>query len=201
MSVVAPKSKIKFTYEDYKSLPVSENKQYELLDGNIIMVPAPTTYHQRISWRIEFKLALYVEITKKGEILHAPIDVVLWDEYGCDVVQPDIIFISQDRLDIIKEEEIRGAPDLVIEILSPATEKKDRFYKKALYARHGVREYWIVDPERKTIEVYTLTDEGFNLYQEYKIGEVLRSLILEGFELDLREVFIFQNPPPMAFIK
>jgi Uma2 family endonuclease len=79
----------------------------------------------------------------------------------------------------------------VIEILSPATEKKDRFYKKSLYARHGVREYWIVDPERKTIEVYTLTDEGFNLYREYKIGEVLRSLILEGFELDLREVFIF----------
>jgi len=160
MSVAVPKPKIKYTYEDYKSLSVCENKQYELLDGEIIMVPAPSTYHQKISGQIYFLIKLFVEKTS-----------------------------SKDRLDIIKEEEIRGAPDLVIEILSPATEKKDRFYKKSLYARHAVREYWIVDPDKKTIELYTLTEEGLKLHQEYKIGDILRSIVLEGLEIDLKDIF------------
>ncbi len=189
MTVSMPKPRVKFTYEDYKSLPVFENKQYELLDGELIMVPAPSTYHQKISGQIYFIIKLFVEKTGSGLVFYSPIDVVLEGQEGCDVVQPDIIFISKNRLDIIKEEEIRGAPDLVIEILSPATEKKDRFYKKSLYARHGVKEYWIVDPEKKTIELYTLTEEGFKLYQEYKVEDVLRSVVLEGLEVDLRAIF------------
>jgi Uma2 family endonuclease len=189
MSVAVLKPKIKYTYEDYKSLYIWENKQYELLDGEIIMVPAPSTYHQKISGQIYFLIKLFVEKTGSGVIFYSPIDVVLDGEEGCDVVQPDIIFISKDRLDIIKEEEIRDAPDLVIEILSPATEKKDRFYKKSLYARHAVREYWIVDPDKKSIELYTLTEEGFKLHQEYNVGDILMSIILEGLEIDLKDIF------------
>jgi Uma2 family endonuclease len=189
MLVAVPKPKIKYTYEDYKSLSVFENMQYELLDGEIIMVPAPSTYHQKISGQIYFLIKLFVEKTSSGVIFYSPLDIVLEGEEGCDVVQPDLIFISKDRLDIIKEEEIRGAPDLVIEILSPATEKKDRFYKKSLYARHAVREYWIVDPDKKTIELYTLTEEGFKLHQEYKVGDILRSIVLEGLEIDLKDIF------------
>jgi len=189
MSVAVLKPKIKYTYEDYKSLPVWENKQYELLDGELITVPAPSTYHQKISGQIYFLIKLFVEKTGSGVIFYYPLDVVLEGEEGCDVVQPDIIFISKDRLDIIKEEEIRGAPDLVIEILSPATEKKDKFCKKSLYAIHAVREYWIVDLTKKTIELYTLTGEGFKLHQEYKVGDILRSIVLEGLEIDLKDIF------------
>jgi len=183
------KPKIKFTYEDYKSLPPSETKRYELLDGELVMVPAPTTYHQRISFKLALILGLFVEEKGLGYVFFAPIDVVLWEEGECNIVQPDLIFISKEREEIIKEEEIRGAPDLVIEILSPATEKCDRFYKKSLYARHEVKEYWIVDLEKKTVEVYTLKEHGFELYGEYKSGDILKSFILEGLEIDLKEIF------------
>jgi len=189
MGLVAKRSKIRFTYHDYKSLPESETKRYELLDGELVMVPAPSSYHQSISKRIEFVLYQRLEKEGLGEVLDAPIDVVLGEGDDREVVQPDIIFISKERSQIIKEEEIEGAPDLVIEILSPATEKRDRAYKKSLYARYGVKEYWIVDPRNKVIELYKLGEEGFELQKEYKMGEILKSLLFQGLEIDLREVF------------
>jgi len=147
--------KIKFTYRDYKSLPESETKRYELIEGELIMVPSPNIYHQRISGRIEFLLRDFVEKNKLGEVFYAPCDVHLGD----NVVQPDILFISKEHSYVIIKEEVKGAPDLVIEILSPATAKRDRTIKRALYARYGVSEYWLVDPEKKIIEVLTLKKE------------------------------------------
>ena len=181
--------KIKFTYEDYKSLPESETKRYELLRGDLVLVPSPPVYHQRVLGNLMFVLCRFAKEWNLGEVYHAPLDVVLGEGDEREVVQPDIFFISKEREKIIAEEEIRGAPDLVIEVTSPAAEDRDRRYKKTLYARHGVKEYWIVDPKEKAVEVYTLGKKGFELVKAYKAGEVLMSPFLEGLEVDLNEVF------------
>lgn len=181
--------KIKFTYEDYKNLPESETKRYELLGGELVMVPSPSTYHQRVSRRLAFVLESFVRERRLGEVFDAPLDVVLGKEDEREVVQPDIFFIFKERAEIITEEEIQGAPDLVIEIISLGTEDRDRHYKKTVYARHGVKEYWIVDPKSKMVEVYRLGEEGFELVKAYKADEVLESPLLSGLEVDLKEVF------------
>ncbi len=184
-----PKAKIRFTYEDYKTLPESETKRYELLGGELVMVPSPTEAHQRISGNLEFVLRQFVRERRLGQVYDAPLDVVLGEGEEREVVQPDIFFISRERSHIIAEEEIRGAPDLVVEITSPATADRDRGYKKTLYARHGVREYWIVDPQEETIEVFTLGERGFQGVATYRKGEVLHSPLLAGLAIALGEVF------------
>ena len=187
--MAGPKAKVKFTYEDYKSLPESETKRYELLGGELVVVPSPTEYHQRISGNLEFILRRFVRERDLGRVYYAPLDVVLGEGAEREVVQPDIFFISKERYEIIAEEEIRGAPDLVVEILSPGTEDRDRHYKKTLYARYGVREYWIVDPEAKAVELHALGERGFELIKTYKHGETLSSPLLAGLAVDLEEVF------------
>lgn len=179
------KSKIKFSYKDYKSLPESETKRYELLEGELIMVPSPSERHQSISRNLEFILYQFIRDNNLGTLYYAPFDVIL----GEDVVQPDIIYISKERLSIIAEGEIRGAPDLVIEILSPATAERDRTYKRTLYARHGVREYWLVAPDERSIEVMKLGEAGFEPVHSYRKEEILTSPLLEGLHLNLEEVF------------
>ena len=179
------KSKIKFTYGDYKSLPESETKRYELLEGELIMVPSPSERHQSISRNLGFILYQFIRDKNLGTLYYAPFDVVL----GEDVVQPDIIYISEERLSIIGEEEIHDAPDLIIEILSPATAERDRRYKRTLYARYGVKEYWIVDPDKQNIEVMTLGGTGFEPASIYRKREILTSSLFGGFRLNLRELF------------
>jgi len=178
-------TKIKFTYKDYKSLPESETKRYELIEGELIMVPSPVTYHQRISRKLEFLLEDFVEKNKLGEIFYAPYDVHM----GENVVQPDILFVSKEHSYVIVKEEIKGAPDLVIEILSPATAERDRTIKRTLYARYGVQEYWIVDPEEKTVEVLTLKKEGYETFGIYKMQDTLTSPLLSGLSINLTKVF------------
>jgi Uma2 family endonuclease len=187
------RARIKFTYEDYRGLPESETKRYELLGGELVMVPSPPTYHQRISGNLEFILWRYVKEKDLGGVYDAPLDVVLGEGEEREVVQLDIFFISKEREGIIAEEEIRDAPDLVVEITSPATAERDKAYKKTLYARHGVREYWIVDPNAKTVEVFSLGEKGFELVRTYKAGEVLRSPLVEGLEVSLLRVVTSQG--------
>ena len=137
-----------YTYEDYAKLP--EGVRYQLIGGQLIMTPAPLIYHQEISKRLEYLLYEYGELRQKlGRVYYAPVDVYLED---VEAYQPDIIFISNTRIDIIKKEKIEGAPDIIIEILSPSTAYYDLVYKKEVYARHRVKEYWIVDPIGKWIE-------------------------------------------------
>lgn len=178
-------TKIKFSYKDYKSLPESETKRYELVEGELIMVPSPNEYHQRVSGNLEFILREFVQERDLGRIYDAPFDVHLGD----NVAQPDILFVFKERSYVITEEEIKGAPDLVIEILSPATAERDKTYKKVLYARYGVREYWIVDPEKKIIEVLTLKEEGYESFNIYKKIHTLNSSLLPGLNIKLSEVF------------
>lgn len=179
-------TKIRFTYEDYKSLPESETKRYELLERELIMVPSPSWLHQTILKQLFRILDDYVTDHGLGEARFAPLDVILSEETA---LQPDIIFILKGRVEIIAEEGVQGAPDLVIEILSPATAERDRTYKKTLYARYGVREYWLVDPDEKTVEVMGLGKGGFEPVGVYKRGEHLKSPLLKGLSVELEKVF------------
>ncbi|MBT9148649.1 MAG: hypothetical protein DDT27_00171 [Dehalococcoidia bacterium] len=178
-------TKVKFTYDDYRTAP--DDKRYELLEGELVMVPAPSFAHQRISSNIEFILQRFVRQHHLGIILSAPFDVVLSEER---VFQPDILFVSRERLSIINLQNIRdAAPDLVVEIVSPATAERDRFYKRAVYARYRVKEYWIVDPEARTIEVTKLGEKDLETVKVYGEGESLKSPLLEGLSIELDEVF------------
>ena len=177
---------IKFSYQDYQNLPESETKRYELLEGELVMVPAPTWFHQSLS-RVLFKLLdRFVDQHKLGEVRYAPLDVVLSEH---DVVQPDLIYLSQEHLSLVREGAVQGAPDLVVEVLSPATAGRDRTVKRTLYARSGVSEYWLVYPERQAIEVLTLSAEGYQLAGCYEHDQTLRSPLLSGLAIPLSRVF------------
>jgi Uma2 family endonuclease len=187
---VATKAQIKFTYEDYKSLPYLERQRYELLEGELIpMTPSPGEAHQWICGEVAFHLRKFVKEHQVGRVYEAPLDVVLGEPGEEQVVQPDILFISQRRRRIIRDEEIRGAPDLVVEVISVSTRERDRVFKRRLYAKYGVKEYWIVDPEAKTIEVLTLGERGYERAGVYTEGEVLRSPLLAGLQIPLDEIF------------
>ena len=182
--VTTPNTAIKFTYRDYVNTP--EDKRYELLDGELILSEAPSRVHQRADIRLGSRMHLFVDGHGLGVVYHAPRDVVLTDT---DVVQPDLMFISNERLHIDTEREVRGAPDLVVEVLSPSTSGRDRTFKRALYARHGVKEYWLVEPAARTIEVLLLGEDSFEAVATYGEGDTLVSPTLQGFRIDVDEVF------------
>lgn len=176
--------KVKFTYQDYLHMP--EDKRYELIEGEFFMVPSPNEYHQRISRELEYALMTFVKKRKSGFVYYAPFDVVFSEE---DVVQPDIIYVSQERKKIITKNNIQGAPDIVIEILSPKISYRDREIKRKLYFKYGVREYWIVDPVEQTIEVLSFTEDGYKQIGVYTEDTPLSSPLLKGLTLDLQPVF------------
>lgn len=174
-----------YTYEDYERLP--EGAPYQLIEGELIMVPSPIPYHQDILRILGLKLAAFVEEKKLGKIYFAPLDVYLSET---DTYQPDIIFIAKDRLNIIGEKKVEGSPDLVIEILSPATAYYDLRIKKDIYEKSGVKEYWVVDPMQKTIEVFVNKKGKFELISVSKEEDAVKSTLLEGLSISLREVFV-----------
>lgn len=176
--------KKKYTYEDYLKTP--NDKRYELIDGELLMTPSPVPSHQRISGKLEFKLREFITKNKIGEVFDAPCDVYLDNE---NVVQPDILFISKDRLDIIGDKNIQGVPNLVIEIISENSVYRDMVQKKRLYARFGVKEYWIVIPEEKEVEVYILKGEAYQLYKTYTKVDILEAPSLKGLKIGLKEIF------------
>jgi Uma2 family endonuclease len=144
--------KIVLTYEDYLHLP-NDGRRYEILEGELFVSPAPKTRHQIIATNLAETLNRQVRKHKLGRVLVAPTDVVL---SRTDVAQPDLLFISSQRLKILTEQNVQGAPDLIVEILCEFTEEQDRTLKMQIYARHGVREYWLIDPDREVVEVYEL---------------------------------------------
>lgn len=177
--------KKKYTYEDY--LKISEDKRYELIHGELLMTPSPVPNHQRILKKIGFLLERFVSENKSGEIFIAPCDVYLDDE---NVVQPDILFISQNRLDIIGEKNIQGAPDVVVEIVSENSAYRDMVQKKSIYAKFGIQEYWLVIPEAEEIEIYIIKDKSYQSYKKYSKDDILESNLLKGLKIRLREIFI-----------
>ena len=150
------------------------------------MSPSPKEGHQRIDMELGAPLHVFVKTGGLGRVYSAPFDVVLSDT---DVVQPDLIFVSTERDHIITEDNIKGAPDLLIEVHTPSTSHIDKGYKRALYERHGVREYWLVDPAAKNVTVLLLAERGFDLVGIYGEGQTLTSPTLSGFTLDLDSIF------------
>lgn len=177
-------STFKFTYADYRNAP--EDKRYELLDGDLVMTPAPGTAHQRVSRNLTMLLGRSVELTGAGEVFVAPYDVVLSD---VDVVQPDLLFISNERAHIITDENVQGAPDLVVEILSPSTADRDRTFKRALYAKHGVKEFWLVDTDARTVTVLLWDAQRYAVAGVCSEGQTLDSPTLKGLAINPDEVF------------
>ncbi|MEW6227312.1 MAG: Uma2 family endonuclease, partial [Bacillota bacterium] len=181
---------LRLTYDDYCHIPPG-HQRYELIGGAIRVVPSPSVSHQQVSKRLQRALMEWIEDRGLGEVYDAPLDVVL-SKY--DVVQPDLLYVSRDRLGIIREANIWGPPDLVVEILSPGTARWDQEVKRQLYAKFGVREFWLVDPVGRTIEVATL-ERGesatlqFTALQVYAPGSTLMSPLLPGFTLDIEALF------------
>ncbi len=168
------------SFADLERWP-EDGRRYELYDGEVYVVPSPIPLHQIVSARLYLALEEHTR-AYGGVVLYAPLDIVLTD---FDVVQPDLIVFTRDRQHLIDPRKvIRHAPDLAIEILSPSTSANDRGRKMQLLARHRVKEYWLVDPDGVTIEVYRLSGERFVLEGTARGGEPVRSALLP--ELHLR---------------
>lgn len=175
------------TYEDYVEFP-DDGKRHEIIEGDHFMTPAPRIQHQRISGRLFAALNGVVVSRRLGEVFAAPCDVVLSDE---NVVQPDLVFVSSTRAEIVTEENIQGAPDLMVEILSESSRKKDEVIKRKLYERFGVAEYWIVDLELESIRIYKLAQQSYGRATELSkdANDVLTTELLPGFRLSVSELF------------
>ena len=182
--MVTAEPQIKLTYDDYAKTP--EDERYELIDGELIMVGAPNMEHQSIQFEIGLRVGTFVKDGDLGWVFNPPTDVLLTDHH---VVQPDLIFVSREREHIITEANIQGAPDLVVEILSPSSSTRDRRDKFDLYAMHGVAEYWMISPEARIVRVFLLRDGVFGEVGRYGDNDMLTSTTLEGLEIDLSEVF------------
>ena len=153
------KPDVKFTFQDWLQTP-EDGLRHEILDGDHVVTPSPNLHHQRISRRIHHQLYEQIELTGRGEVFYAPAGVRLSDE---DVVEPDLFIVLAERSEIMLETHVDGAPDLVVEILSKSTGRRDRGIKKSRYARFGVPEYWIVDPVGNVVERYLLSEGGYCL--------------------------------------
>ncbi len=185
IALIQQSEKIEFTYEDYLQLP-DDGKRYEIIDGELYMSTAPTTNHQKIVRNFLFALTLYLKRHPIGEVIPAPLEVFFSQT---NLAQPDIVYISNERLNIIKPEHVKGAPDLVIEVLSPGTEKRDRTVKLKLYAKFGVREYWMAKEKTATVEVLRLQEGKLVPVARLRKSDVLTSPLLPGLESPLAEIF------------
>jgi Uma2 family endonuclease len=169
------------TYEDYVLLP-DDGLRHEIIDGEHYVNPAPYLIHQTILMNIAVPMRLHVRQHGLGYVYIAPADVVLSPN---DVVQPDIVFVRAERRSILTKANVQGAPDLVIEILSPSNRQYDEVVKRKRYDAMGVAEYWIVDPESETVKIYR---RAGNLVP-VESADPLTTPLLPGFALTLAEVF------------
>jgi len=179
-----------WTYQDYRELP-NNGKTYQVIGGRLFTTPAPSPLHQDISGNLGFIIRSFVKEHNLGKVYNAPVDVVF---NSVNVVQSDIIFISQKRLRIIKEKGIFGAPDWIIEIISPSSDKIDIKLKKGLYEHFRVREYWIVYPDEEKVEVYLLKEGKFKLRGTFSKNEPVEVNVIENFKIDLKEIFPPDSP-------
>jgi len=184
-------SPVRLTYADLRRLP-DDGLRHELIDGEHYVTPAPRPKHQRVSGRLYLRLGTFLEEHPLGRVYYAPLDVVLTD---FDCVEPDLLYVSREReRRQMTEDYLAGAPDLVVEILSPSTKRFDQGVKHRLYERFGVSEYWIVDPERETVGVYRLEDDRLQLSEELSRRggtsvPVLSTPLLPGLAIPLDKIF------------
>lgn len=176
-----------YTVEDLANIP-DDGRRYEVIGGELVVSPAPTTKHQRVSIRLSRIFADHLDRSGNGEVFAAPLDVVLGTH---DIVQPDLVVVLQQHADRVTDAGIEGAPDIVIEITTPSSQRMDRIRKSATYATFGVPEYWIVDPETETILVHALVD---GRYQPNEGGEgSVRSVQLPDLIVDPSDLFVLPH--------
>lgn len=177
------RSTSKLTYAEYKCFP-DDGRRHEVIDGEHLVNPAPSTYHQTLSRRIQFQLYAQIEQTGLGQVFDAPVDLQLSES---DIVQPDLVVVLEARRRIITPTKIKGTPDLVVEIVSESSAATDRTLKKELYQRSGIPEYWVVDPEDHVVEQYVLERGRYELAG--KRGEEVVSRSIPGVRVDLAQVW------------
>ena len=177
-----------WTYEEFMSLPEGDPYRYELIDGEFFMTPSPNSRHQEISGNLFAMIWTHLRSNPLGKVFAAPCDVV-FSQKPPQVVVPDLVFVSKARASLVTEKNIQGAPDLVVEILSEGTATRDRRQKRSLYERFGVPEYWIVDPQTETVQVFRLSDGRYSAGLEFQKGDTLDSPLLPGLSIPLAEVF------------
>ncbi len=177
----------KWTYREYALIP-EDGKRHEIIDGEHYVTPAPFVPHQDLLVELTFRFKLFLKVHPLGRLLIAPTDVLLSLH---DIVQPDLLFVSSERVSIVGLKNIQGAPDLVIEILSPSTSRLDKVLKLDAYERCGVQAYWIFDRDRKGVQTYERTEDRLRPqpFLSADTGDVLTSPLLPGFELPLAELF------------
>lgn len=175
-----------WTYEDYLRLP-TDGWQYEVIHGKLSVVPAPRPVHQLIVGELLTALTVFLHQYPLGKVFPAPTDVLMPGK--AEPVQPDLVFVAAERLDIVTQRAIEGVPDLAVEVLSPSNWLDEHRTKFALYAEIGVREYWIVDPDERNVEVFSLQEDRYALIGRFGPNETLRSDLLPGFEVAVGDLF------------
>jgi Uma2 family endonuclease len=177
--------KKKYTVDDY--ILLEEGAPFQLINYDLIMSPSPIPLHQVISVRIVQAISNFLDDkNNNGFFVSAPMDVKL-DEGN--VFQPDILYISEERAEEIVKDRVEGAPDLIIEILSPSNAYYDLRQKKDIYEKYGVKEYIIIDPIAQNADLYALKDGVYYLHQKCQKDEYLKSLVLSGLNLDMSKIF------------
>jgi Uma2 family endonuclease len=179
----------RLTYEDFVRIP-DDGKRHEIIDGVHYVTPSPNQRHQELVMRLSLALGTFLEDRPdRGRVFLAPFDVVFSFH---DVVEPDLVFIAPDQLDILTDQNIQGTPALVIEILSPSTRKRDQHTKRVLYDSAGVREYWLIDPDLNTVTVFKRAGDGtFPQASELTAArhDTLETPLLPAWSLALARLF------------
>ena len=182
-----PRPGVKLTYDDFVLFP-DDGKRHELIDGAHYVTPSPNLKHQAVSRNLLTTIALFLRQHPLGRVYGAPLDVVF---SHFDVVEPDVLYVSEARREVRTTKNIQGAPDLVVEIGSPSTRRRDEKLKHQLYERFNVAEYWVVDPDIDIVRVYRLQDGKYLRAHELSLdrGDVLTTRLLPALELPLSEIF------------
>jgi Uma2 family endonuclease len=178
---------VKLTYDDFVYFP-DDGKRHELIDGEHFVTPSPNCKHQAIVRELLGLIWLYLRHHPVGHIYAAPFDVVF---SNFDVVEPDLLFVSNERTEVLTDKNVQGAPDLVVEVGSPATRRRDEKTKLHLYERFGVSEYWVVDPELDVVKVYRHVEGRYQRVAELTLDarDVLTTPLMPGLELPLESIF------------
>jgi Uma2 family endonuclease len=175
-----------WTYEDYAALP-DDGHRYEIVNGVLVMTPAPTPEHQDIVLEIAAYLRIHIKLAGLGRVFPSPIDVDLGPK---NVFQPDVVVVLNAHLDRVAAKKIVGAPDLVVEVVSPGSGVMDRIAKYAIYARAGIPEYWIVKPEKKTVEIFVLEDGEYGSLGIFGGQQTLSSRVVPGSSVRVEQFFV-----------
>jgi Uma2 family endonuclease len=177
-------ARVRFKAEDIWQAP-EDGKRYEVIDGELIVSPPPSWGHQEALHGLDFVLTAWIRPRGLGRIVQAPVGVVLDPEGG---VEPDLVYVSRERESIISERGVEGPPDLVVEVLSPSTEARDRGIKMRRYAAAGIPHYWLLEPAKRILEPFRLADEGYEPQGVYGPGSTFRPDLFPGLEITIDEL-------------